>query len=389
VIYLNAEFKSSHYDLRKYSVLLFATYTLFGLAFSSYSYQLRYYAEHNGIDYSFQSKLESISYILVALFILNIGKISDLVGRERAVFITSAVGSLSPVIALLSISPVSFFFSVLALNSAFLGGAVARNLLAIEIGGVKTGSVVGMAMTGTAVAMIFGPIIGDLLKGSFGFFGVFSFSSSMFVGSALVSFFMKTGKSGVMYKGWGISSIPSELRGFATFATLDRFAYYIWVPLIFALTASEGISIQSSALLYSIQNAAWLIFQFPMGILADRWDPRKLLSLSEILTSLSAIMLAVGIVEGGDIVALSSSFALLGLNIASWAPSYSSYFMKKTTGERRGIYMASINFYATIAAIPSPFVGGALRSIIPGGYGHLLFAAALHAINAAYVLRIR
>ncbi|MGC9187590.1 MAG: MFS transporter, partial [Fervidicoccaceae archaeon] len=135
--------------------------------------------------------------------------------------------------------------------------------------------------------------------------------------------------------------------------------------------------------------AAWLIFQFPMGILADRWDPRKLLSLSEILTSLSAIMLAVGIVEGGDIVALSSSFALLGLNIASWAPSYSSYFMKKTTGERRGIYMASINFYATIAAIPSPFVGGALRSIIPGGYGHLLFAAVLHAINAAYVLRIR
>lgn len=386
---MGIEVKSSYALNKRYFVFLFVTYMLFGFAYASYSYQLRYYAEANGITYSFQSKLESISYLGVAVFILLVGKISDSVGREFGVSLTSAMGFLSPILALSSPSPIVFFLSVFFLNSAFLGGAVARNLLAIEIGGMKTGAVVGLAMTGTALAMIAGPLLGDMLKSFLGYGGVFVFSSISFAFSAILPLLIKTESRGVSRGGFGLSSIPKELVGFAAFATIDRFAYYIWVPLIFALTATEGIPSESSAVFYSIQNTAWLIFQFPMGLLADRADPRVLLSFSEVITAASAIFLASGIIFGKSFFLISIAFALLGLNIASWAPSYSSLFMRKTMGEERGKYLASINFYATIAAIPSPFIGGVLRSLLPGGFGHLLFAAALHAANAAFILKVK
>jgi len=385
---LGGEFKSSCCASRKYPALLFATYLLFGLAYSSYSYQLRYYAEEGGISYSLQSMLESLSYLGVAPFILMIGRASDAIGREKAVMISSLAGALSPIFAISSRSPTMFFLSVLALNSSFLGGAVARNLLAIEVGGIRTGTVVGIAMGGTAVAMIIGPIAGDLVRSSLGYPGVFAFSSLMFASSAASSSLIKTGARGRAAGGFGVSSIPKKLRRFALFATLDRFTYYTWVPLIFALMASEGIPAESSALLYSVQNAAWLALQFPFGILADRVRPEKLLSFSEITTSASAVFLSLGIAGGGSPF-LSTAFALLGVNIASWAPGYSSYFMKRTESWERGKYMASINFYATLAAIPSPFIGGFLRSHIPGGFGHLIFAAALHTLNAFIILRKR
>jgi len=384
---LGGEFKSSCCASRKYPALLFATYLLFGLAYSSYSYQLRYYAEEGGISYSLQSILESLSYLGVALFILMIGRASDMLGREKAVMISSFTGALSPIFAISSRSPIMFFLSVLALNSSFLGGVVARNLLAIEVGGIRTGAVVGIAMGGTAVAMIIGPIAGGLVRSSLGYPGVFAFSSLLFASSAASSSLIKTEARGRAAGGFGVSSIPEKLRGFALFATLDRFTYYTWVPLIFALMASEGIPAESSAMLYSVQNAAWLALQFPFGMLADRVGPEKLLSFSEITTSASAVFLSLGIAGGGSSPFLSAAFALLGVNIASWAPGYSSYFMKRTESWERGKYMASINFYATLAAIPSPFIGGFLRSHIPGGFGHLIFAAALHALNAFIILR--
>ena len=389
MIVLSTKDKSSLLLSKKLSLILFTVYMLFGLAYSSYSYQLRYYAESNGIRYSLQSELESLSYLGVALFILFIGRISDSVGRERAVFVTSIAGSLSPLLAISSVSPALFFLSVLSLNAAFLGGAVARNLLAIEVGGLRTGSVVGIAMMGTASAMVVGPIVGDFIKGIWGFSGVFLFSSTMFTLSALLPLFIRTSRGKTSSVGPGIVSIPKELRGFAAFAILDRFAYYIWVPLIFALTASEGISIGSSALLYSIQNASWLVLQFPLGIITDKINPKLLLSFSEVTTSLSAIMLVFGLSGMGGFQALSLAFALLGVNVASWAPSYNSLFMKKTMNAERGKYLAAINFYATLGAMLSPFIGGLLRSTIPGGFGHLIFAAILHAANAVFILKIK
>jgi MFS family permease len=389
VIVLSTKDKSSLLLSKKLSLILFTVYMLFGLAYSSYSYQLRYYAESNGIRYSLQSELESLSYLGVALFILFIGRISDSVGRERAVFVTSIAGSLSPLLAISSVSPTLFFLSVLSLNAAFLGGAVARNLLAIEVGGLRTGSVVGIAMMGTASAMVVGPIVGDFIKGIWGFSGVFLFSSTMFALSALLPLSIRTSRGKTSSVGPGIVSIPKELRGFAAFAILDRFAYYIWVPLIFALTASEGISIGSSALLYSVQNASWLVLQFPLGIIADKINPKLLLSFSEVTTSLSAIMLVFGLSGTGGFQALSLAFALLGINVASWAPSYNSLFMKKTMNAERGKYLAAINFYATLGAMLSPFIGGLLRSTIPGGFGHLIFAAILHAANAVFILKIK
>jgi len=389
VIVLSTKDKSSLLLSKKLSLILFTVYMLFGLAYSSYSYQLRYYAESNGIRYSLQSELESLSYLGVALFILFIGRISDSVGRERAVFVTSIAGSLSPLLAISSVSPALFFLSVLSLNAAFLGGAVARNLLAIEVGGLRTGSVVGIAMMGTASAMVVGPIVGDFIKGIWGFSGVFLFSSTMFALSALLPLSIRTSRGKTSSVGPGIVSIPKELRGFAAFAILDRFAYYIWVPLIFALTASEGISIGSSALLYSVQNASWLVLQFPLGIIADKINPKLLLSFSEVTTSLSAIMLVFGLSGTGGFQALSLAFALLGINVASWAPSYNSLFMKKTMNAERGKYLAAINFYATLGAMLSPFIGGLLRSTIPGGFGHLIFAAILHAANAVFILKIK
>ena len=389
MIVLSTKDKSSLLLSKKLSLILFTVYMLFGLAYSSYSYQLRYYAESNGIRYSLQSELESLSYLGVALFILFIGRISDSVGRERAVFVTSIAGSLSPLLAISSVSPTLFFLSVLSLNAAFLGGAVARNLLAIEVGGLRTGSVVGIAMMGTASAMVVGPIVGDFIKGIWGFSGVFLFSSTMFALSALLPLSIRTSRGKTSSVGPGIVSIPKELRGFAAFAILDRFAYYIWVPLIFALTASEGISIGSSALLYSVQNASWLVLQFPLGIIADKINPKLLLSFSEVTTSLSAIMLVFGLSGTGGFQALSLAFALLGINVASWAPSYNSLFMKKTMNAERGKYLAAINFYATLGAMLSPFIGGLLRSTIPGGFGHLIFAAILHAANAVFILKIK
>lgn len=389
MIVLSTKDKSSLLLSKKLSLILFTVYMLFGLAYSSYSYQLRYYAESNGIRYSLQSELESLSYLGVALFILFIGRISDSVGRERAVFVTSIAGSLSPLLAISSVSPALFFLSVLSLNAAFLGGAVARNLLAIEVGGLRTGSVVGIAMMGTASAMVVGPIVGDFIKGIWGFSGVFLFSSTMFALSALLPLSIRTSRGKTSSVGPGIVSIPKELRGFAAFAILDRFAYYIWVPLIFALTASEGISIGSSALLYSVQNASWLVLQFPLGIIADKINPKLLLSFSEVTTSLSAIMLVFGLSGTGGFQALSLAFALLGINVASWAPSYNSLFMKKTMNAERGKYLAAINFYATLGAMLSPFIGGLLRSTIPGGFGHLIFAAILHAANAVFILKIK
>jgi predicted MFS family arabinose efflux permease len=391
-------------------IILSLSYSLWGLAFSSYSYLARYYAKLLGVSYITQAILEVFSNILSITILILIIVVINYIGKIKTITAINSLAMLSPLSVIISsfskniIDPhIGISIALIILSSSFITGVVARNLLIIDLGGKFIGRLIGIVMTANSMAMIIGPLLGYYIKEIYGYHVYFSAITLMFLLSSLLIFTLRvyyienrdstTHRSrekvfiDSLKKIFSINRGEKILYPFITFVILDRFVYNMWAQLLFALTAYENISSEIAAYFSTIQYMSWFLSQYLFGILTDKKDPFHILSLSEIFSGLAAISIGIGIeIRSSQLIFLSA--ILVGLSIASWIPSYNKIIQVFVSTDERPLFLSKLNIYAIIFGSPGPYVGGLIRDAMIHGLSHLFIASFIHFINAVLLISL-
>ena len=389
----------------KIIIILSLAYSLWGLAFSSYSYLTRYYARGLGVSYMTQAILETFSNTLSIAILILITILVNYIGKIKTIIMINSLAILSPLSVIISslghtIDPhAGVSIALITLSSSFITGVVVRNLLIIDLGGRFLGHVIGVVMTINSLAMILGPLLGYYIKEIYGYLIYFITATLMFLLSSLLILALRKYYTDYDYRDniilrnhrelftdplkkiFSINKNERFLYPFILFVALDRFIYNMWAQLLFALTAYENISSEIAAYFSTIQYISWFLSQYLFGLLTDKRDPIYILGLSEIFAGLAAITLGVGIKTGSPQWIFSSA-VLLGLSIASWIPSYNKIIQIFVSSSERPLFLSKINIYAIVFGSPGPYLGGLIRDIAIHGLSHLFVASAIHIINA-------
>lgn len=379
-------------------VLLSISSITYSFAYVSYSYFVRYFALELGVDYSRQALYDSLGNILSAFGILLIGISSDRLGRILTASIASLTGVFSALAALSRDPLLGIPIAIVFLNISFATTIIARNLLMIELGGDAVGRLFGGVMTLGALAMIAGPVIGLWAKNLYGYEFLFTITAFLYLISSLSIYMLRFKVREIRYVNDNsiismirnlkvTNSVPQDLyaRRLFIFAVIDKFSYSMWAQMIYALAASEKIPLDISAYLTTVMNLSWFVSQYVFGIATDKISSISILRFSELITGLSAFILALAI-SFNYYPLLYLSFILIGLSYSSWIPSYNKYVQLYIKPDQRAIYMSIINIYAILIASPAPYLGGILRGIISPGVFHLYLASLVHSLNSYLTL---
>jgi hypothetical protein len=382
-------------------LLLGVAYSSYALAYSSYVYLARYYAESHGVDYDKQAFYQIIANVMSIIGMTSILWLNKKFNMFVIASLYTFLLALSPTIALSKDPFVMIPLSIVIMEISFQTGIIARNLMIIEIGGSYLGRILGFLMTINSLMMIIGPVAGYKIKEVAGYTIIFLVSSSLFLISGAMILSVNTyinrnldrefRKKEASFKNVSvIRHLHTILKNrkliyFIIFASIDRFSYNLWAQLIFALTASENIRAEVVSITYSIQNLSWFVSQYIFGLLSDKINPVYILFLSEFLTGSSAYLLAEGIYLYSDIY-IVFSFILIGLSIASWIPSYNKYIQINIKKDDRTIFMISVNILASLTGFSAPLISVYLKDLLLKGLGHLYIATILHIINASIFL---
>jgi len=377
-------------DQRARGILLLAVSgALSSTASSIYIYQIRFYGVSAGFGYSAQSLYEVYSYAFSILFVLYTGFLSDALGRRVFAFIAYLIGSVSQ-LALIALPPwLGFPASIILYNTYFSLVIVARNLLVMDLAGGEVGRWLGYIMMPSSIAMIAGPILGYKLRETFGYQLLFASLFALMMLSALLILYIKHPRSRAKpietFSTRDLAQIARDLRAvwfIAAYGCLDRFSFYLWFPLAPAYLSEKGFGDGDVALLYAVQNLSWFLTSYAFGTLSDR-KPTAVLASSELLTAATAVTLSIDPSPGS--VPLYASFALLGVSIASWIPSYNMVVRLLAYGDRIGRIYSSLYVMSTAAGIPSPYIGAMLRETI-SSEAHLYTAASLSTLNTLFLV---
>jgi len=127
-------------------------------------------------------------------------------------------------------------------------------------------------------------------------------------------------------------------------------------PLIPIMMQELDISYASAGLLMSAYFLAYAIAQIPMGVLVDRFGPRKVVSLFMIIFAGGAILFTkvtnfeMGVISRFLIGFGSAVIWISGIKIISY------WFKRSERGFTTGVFGASANFGATVALLGVPLV---------------------------------
>lgn len=365
--------------------------SLSSISSSIYTYQVRFYASQEGFSYRDQSIYETYSYTASVFLVLGAGFLSDLLGRRLFTFIAYFTGFLSASSLAILPSWAGFPISIVLYNSAFSLVVVARNVLVIDLAGHLTARWLGYIMTASSICMVAGPIAGFAAREQLGYRGLFALLSILWLLSSISFLYVDEPRS----RGNGSeerSPSAREILGFfatlrslwpiALYSCIDRFSYYMWMPLISAYFSSKGFGDGEVAILYTVQNLSWFLGSYAFGIMAES---RALytLSISEALTALSALAMSMDPRPGSS--APYISFILLGASVASWIPAYNMILGSLVTGPARGGLYSTIYVFATIAGIPAPYIGSLIRSSL-GSEAHFMASFILSSLNTVLLL---
>ncbi|GAY25761.1 putative MFS transporter [Desulfurococcaceae archaeon AG1] len=364
---------------------------LSSLSSSIYIYQARFYATQEGFDYGVQSIYEVYSYAVSIFLVLGAGFLSDVLGRRFFTFLAYFLGFVSASSLALLPSWVGFPLSIILYNSAFALVIVARNVLVIDLAGPLTARWLGYIMTASSIFMVVGPIAGSTFREWLGYRGLFTLLSILWLMASISFLYIDEPRARINRSNASIPT-PEEILGFIAslrnlwpitlYSCIDRFSFYLWMPLISAYFSEKGFSDSEVAILYAVQNLTWFLGSYAFGLLAES-RAIYVLALSEALTGLSALAMSINPVPGA--LAPYISFILMGASIASWIPSYNAILGSLVTSHARGGLYSTIYVLATVAGLPAPYIGSMIRSLF-GGEAHFLASFAISTSNALFLL---
>jgi len=160
----------------------------------------------------------------------------------------------------------------------------------------------------------------------------------------------------------GVIPKRNEL-GFQIFLCIDRGGWRLWMPILNSyMKVKLGFSEDIIGLLSTIRGISSLTSLIPSGRLVDKFGWFPALLLSEVTGGLAALTMALA--QSPLIAAVAMT--LIGLSVALWTPGFNVAVPNIIPNKSElGRTYARCNFYRSVAAVPTPWMGGMLYNVIP------------------------
>lgn len=297
-----------------------------------------------------------------------IGMAVDFLGRRAVLIISTLTLIMAPLIPVIYSNYLGVLTAYILFNLALNTWVPARAVtVATSVNKEVMGVSFALVSLSFQVARSVVPYIAGLMIRSYGYLVTFTFSA-IAAGLALPIVLLtipelKSGES-LSIKEFIKGIIPKRNElGFQVFLCIDRSGWRLWMPILNSyMKVRLGFSEDVIGLLSTIRGISSLISLIPSGRLVDRFGWFPALLLSEVTGGLAALIMALA--QSPLIAAMAMT--LIGLSVALWIPGFNVAVPNVVPNKSElGRTYARCNFYRSVAAVPTPWIGGILYSIIP------------------------
>jgi MFS family permease len=180
-------------------------------------------------------------------------------------------------------------------------GPCRDNVLVDSVPADKVGTAFGFHRSADTIGAIIGPLVAMFLLHRVGFRGVFLISLIPGVLSAVAFFFLVREPDGghqepQRFRGWTAATPPAFRRfllAVGVFGAGD-FAHSMLILRAADLMGSSAKAMSVAVALYVVHNVAHALFDYPIGVLGDRYQRRYLLAAAYVVDVIATIGFAIG-----------------------------------------------------------------------------------------------
>ena len=144
--------------------------------------------------------------------------------------------------------------------------------------------------------------------------------------------------------------------GYYTAMSVDLFAFSVGWRLINGLLTEAGFTPSMIGVTYAFQTGTMALGQIVLSNQVDRYGYRKLLTFSQIISS---IILAALILRPTYQVAILANI-LMGIGAALWMPAEQAWIAKNVDPAERAQSIGGYSTFRGLVALPGPYIGGLL-----------------------------
>ncbi len=296
------------------------------------------------------------------------GFIADVIGRKFCLLVSSILLSLANIVAFSVNGYLGILLAYILFNLAINSWIPARAAsIASSVGEESMGTSFALLSLSFQLSRMITPFVSGLLIMLYGYPIVFTLASAIAVLAAVTTLVLVPETTNNTDRVFNLREfyrtlVPSKREfWFLVFLSIDRAGWRLWIPILNSyMKAVLGFTEDIIGFVNTFRGISSVVGVLPLGKLVDRhgWFPA--IVLSEVLAIVAVILIPM--TSSAIIMALSMFF--IGLSIASWVPSYNVAVstIAPNRSELARTY-ARANFYRSLIAIPSPWIGGILYSI--------------------------
>ncbi len=260
------------------------------------------------------------------------------------------------------------------------------NLLVESVPRARLGTALGLHRSADTIGAILGPLIAMFLIHRIGFRAIFLITLVPGVLAGVVFLFfvreprIESATSKAASKGWN-AALPQPFRVFLATVLLfgaGDFAHSMLVLRAAQLLGSTAKAMSIAVGLYVIHNAAHALLSYPIGIVGDRIERRRLLVAAYLLAAIAASGFAIG---SRNITVLAVLFALEGAVMAAQETLDSAVATDMLPSESRGAGFGVLSATSGVGDMVSSIVVGLLWSGV-SGHAAFVYSAILSLLAA-------
>ncbi len=326
------------------------------------------YAVSIGIPLPDVGTMSAIAMGVSVLAMPFIGIAVDFLGRKAILIISTITLMIAPLIPITYRNYVGVLMAYILFNLALNTWIPARAVtVATSVNREVMGLSFALVSLSFQIARSVVPYIAGLLIRNYGYIITFTISA-ITAGLALPIILLtipeSRSSSSLTIKEFMKGVIPKRNElSFQIFLCVDRSGWRLWIPILNSyMKVKLGFSEDIIGLLSTIRGMSSLISLLPSGQLVDKFGWFPALLLSEVTGGLAALTMA--LTQSPFIAAIAMT--LIGLSVALWIPGFNVAVPNVIPNKSElGRTYARCNFYRSVAAVPTPWIGGMLYNIIP------------------------
>ena len=326
------------------------------------------YAVSIGIPLPDVGTMSAIAMGVSVLAMPFVGMAVDFLGRKTILIISTITLMVAPLIPITYRNYVGVLMAYILFNLALNTWVPARAVtVATSVNREVMGLSFALVSLSFQIARSIVPYIAGLLIRNYGYIITFTISAitaGLALPIILLTIHESRSSSSLTIKEFIKGVIPKRNElGFQIFLCVDRSGWRLWIPILNSyMKIKLGFSEDIIGLLSTIRGISSLISLIPSGRLVDKFGWFPALLLSEVTGGLAALTMALA--QSPFIAAIA--MALIGLSVALWIPGFNVAVPNVIPNKSElGRTYARCNFYRSVAAVPTPWIGGMLYNIIP------------------------